>query len=114
MTYKQRRDILVNVIRSGVTGYKNIAKVTGMCVKTISAVTDLYPEVHHEHKAQLDKKSIDKAESYRSTVEAIEALRLEGVCYPDGCKRHGMGYTSFLKYRKALGIKQVYWEMITH
>ena len=112
MNYSDRRDKLLEIIKSGVTGFKNISQAAKMCVKTIEQVADAYPEVYKAHRAQLDKKADALAESYRDRVEAVEAMRADGVTYPKACKIHGIGYTSFLVYRRRLGIKQTYWEII--
>jgi hypothetical protein len=112
MNYKDRRDKLLEIINSGVTGFKNISKESRMCVKTIEQVANVYPEIYKAHRAQLDNKAAALAESYRDRVEAVEAMRAEGVTYPKACQIHGIGYTSFLVYRKILGIKQTYWEII--
>jgi hypothetical protein len=112
MNYSDRRDKLLEIINSGVTGFKNISQASRMCVKTIEQVANVYPEMYKAHRAQLDKKAAALAESYRAKVEAVEAMRAEGVTYPKACKIHGMGYTTFLKYRGVLGIKQTYWEII--
>lgn len=112
MNYSERKDKLIGVIESGVTGFKNISKASGMCVKTIGLVADVYPDIHKAHREQLDKKAKATAEGYRAQVEAVEAMRVDGVTYPKACKIHGIGYTTFLVYRKILGIKQTYWEII--